>query len=93
MCVPTGMYASFIDASIGDDRVIVTRTFSAAYGLAGLRLGYAVAAPQAIEDMRKFLTANSLNAIVAEVVGVALDDEQRISGVRETQSRCNARSS
>ncbi|MGA9812046.1 MAG: aminotransferase class I/II-fold pyridoxal phosphate-dependent enzyme, partial [Terriglobales bacterium] len=64
--------------------VIVTRTFSAAYGLAGLRLGYAVAAPQAIEAMRKFLTANSLNAIVAEVVGVALDD---VKGLAECVKR------
>jgi histidinol-phosphate aminotransferase len=77
--VPTGMYASFIDTPLHDDRVIVTRTFSKVYGLAGLRLGYAVAAPKAIEAMRKFLTADSLNAIVAEVVGVALDDTKGVA--------------
>ena len=81
---PTGTYASFIDTPLNDDRVIVTRTFSTAYGLAGLRLGYAVAAPQAVEAMRKFLTANSLNAIVAEVVGVALDD---VKGLAESTKR------
>ncbi len=82
--VPTGTYASFIDTPLNDDRVIVTRTFSKAYGLAGLRLGYAVASPQAIEAMRKFLTANSLNAIVAEVAGVALDD---VKGLAESTKR------
>ena len=82
--VPTGTYASFIDSPLNDDRVIVTRTFSNVYGLAGLRLGYAVAAPPAIEAMRKFLTANSLNAIAAEVVGVALDD---VEGVDESVKR------
>ena len=79
--VRTGIYASFIDTPLHDDRVIVTRTFSKVYGLAGLRLGYAVAAPTAIEAMRKFLTADSLNAIIAEVVGVALDD---VEGVAES---------
>ena len=78
--VPDRDVCVFIDAPLNDERVIVTRTFSTAYGLAGLRLGYAVAAPSAIEAMRKLLTANSLNAIVAEVVGVALDD------VRDWQS-------
>lgn len=79
--VPTGMYASFIDAPLSDDRVIVTRTFSSAYGLAGLRLGYAVAAPPAIESMRKWLTACSLNAIGAEAVGVALADVKGLAAV------------
>ncbi|MBZ5653355.1 MAG: aminotransferase class I/II-fold pyridoxal phosphate-dependent enzyme [Acidobacteriia bacterium] len=82
--VRTGTYASFIDKPLNDDRVIVTRTFSKVYGLAGLRLGYAVAAPTAIEEMRKFLTADSLNAIIAEVVGVALDD---VAGVAESVKR------
>src|SRR5439155_5882224 len=50
--IRTGMYSSFIDNPIDDERVIVTRTFSKAYGLAGLRLGYAVAAPKTIEQMR-----------------------------------------
>ena len=36
------MYASFIDRPLDDERVIVGRTFSKVYGLAGLRLGYAV---------------------------------------------------
>jgi histidinol-phosphate aminotransferase len=38
-------YASFIDRPADNDRVIVTRTFSKIHGLAGLRVGYAIAAP------------------------------------------------
>ena len=77
-------YASFIDRPIDNDRVIVTRTFSKVYGLAGLRLGYAVAAPKMIERMRPFLTQDGLNSIAAEVVGVALDDTE---GVRKAVKR------
>jgi len=36
-------YTSFLDRPVDDDRVIVTRTFSKIYGLAGIRMGYAVA--------------------------------------------------
>jgi histidinol-phosphate aminotransferase len=71
-------YASFIDHPMDDERVIVTRTFSKVYGLAGLRLGYAVASPRVIEKMRPYLTQDGLNAIVAEVVGVALDDTEGV---------------
>ncbi len=75
----SGMYASFIDQPLGDERVIVTRTFSKVYGLAGLRLGYAVASPAAIKEMRKFLTQDTLNAIMAEAAGVALADTQGVT--------------
>ncbi len=78
------VYASFIDRPLDDERVIVIRTFSKVYGLAGLRLGYAVASPKIIEKMRTFLTQDSLNAIVAEVVAVALDDTD---GVKKSVKR------
>jgi histidinol-phosphate aminotransferase len=74
----SGTYASFIDQPLDDERVIVTRTFSKVYGLAGLRLGYAVASPKMVGKMRTFLTQDSLNAIVAAVAGVALKDTQGI---------------
>jgi histidinol-phosphate aminotransferase len=76
----SALYASFIGHPLEDERVIVTRTFSKVYGLAGLRLGYAVAAPKIIEKMRKFLTQDSLNAIAAEAAGAALSDTE---GVRD----------
>ena len=75
----SGSYASFIDRPLDDERVIVTRTFSKVYGLAGLRLGYAVASPKVVEQMRNFVTEVSLNAIVTPVAAVALDDAGGVS--------------
>jgi len=75
----SGMYASFIDHPIDDERVIVTRTFSKVYGLAGLRLGYAVASPKVIQEMRKFATEDNINAIVTQAAVVALDDADGVS--------------
>jgi histidinol-phosphate aminotransferase len=76
----SALYDSFIDHPVDDERVIVTRTFSKVYGLAGLRLGYAVAAANVIAKMRKFVTQDGLNAIMAEAAGVALSDTD---GVKE----------
>jgi histidinol-phosphate aminotransferase len=47
--------------------------------MAGLRIGYAVAAPKVIEKMRPFITQDGLNSIATEIVPVALDD---IDGVK-----------
>jgi histidinol-phosphate aminotransferase len=74
----SALYQSFIDHPLNDERVIVTRTFSKVYGLAGLRLGYAVAAPKVVAEMRKFATQTSLNAIMADVAGVALSDTEGV---------------
>src|SRR5256885_331604 len=45
-------YASFIDRPVDDGRVIVTRSLSKVHGLSGLRLGYAIAAPEAARRLR-----------------------------------------
>ena len=76
----SGMYASFIDRPLDDERVIVVRTFSKVYGLAGLRLGYAVGSPKIIQRMRKFATEDNINAIVTQAAAAALDDTD---GVRD----------
>ena len=80
----SGMYVSFLDLPIGDERVIVTRTFSKVYGLAGARLGYAVASPKRIQQMRKFATEDSVNAIATEAAFAALEDT---AGVQEFVQR------
>jgi histidinol-phosphate aminotransferase len=75
----SSMYASFIDCPLDDERVIVTRTFSKVYGLAGLRMGYAVASPKIIQQMRRFVTEDNVNAIVTRVAAVALDDVDAVN--------------
>jgi histidinol-phosphate aminotransferase len=70
----SGMYASFIDRPMDDKRVIVSRTFSKVYGLAGLRLGYAVGSPATLERMRAYMTEDNVNGIVARAAVAALED-------------------
>jgi len=70
----SGDYASFLDRPFNDERLIVTRTFSKVYGLAGLRLGYTVASPKVISQMQRFATEANINAIVAQAAAAGLDD-------------------
>ena len=56
--------------------LIVTRTFSKIYGLAAIRLGYAVACPEIIKYMNKSVAARSLSNIGIEGAIAALDDEE-----------------
>ncbi len=54
----------------GDPRLVSLRTFSKAYGLAGLRVGYAVAATPVAEALRKAAVPFGVNTL-AQVAAVA----------------------
>ena len=68
-------YQSFLDHPVENERLIVSRTFSQAYGLAGLRIGYGVAHPAAAKKMRAFLTMHSINEIAVTAAVAALEDD------------------
>jgi histidinol-phosphate aminotransferase len=67
-------YTSFLERPVNDDRLIVARTFSKVYGLAGMRLGYGVAAKNTAEEMRKHRLQFSLNVFVTRCALTAMDD-------------------
>ncbi len=56
--------------------MIVVRTFSKTYGMAAIRLGYALACPEIIGLMNKAMAARSLSNIGIEGAIAALDDEE-----------------
>jgi histidinol-phosphate aminotransferase len=74
----SSMYASFIDNPVNNSRVIVARTFSAVYGLAGLRLGYAITSPEIARQMHRFSTINNANDVVAQAAIAALADKESV---------------
>lgn len=67
-------YVSMIDRPVDDERVIVARTFSKVYGLAGIRVGYAVGAPDKIKLLASRRLPEGLNAVGARSALVAFDD-------------------
>ena len=83
-------YREFLDPSFGDPvrelvpdhpNVVVTRTFSKAQGLAGIRIGYAVGHPDVIAAVDKTLFPFAVNAI-AQAAGIAAIDAEAEIGER-----------
>jgi len=76
--------------------VIVLRTFSKAYGLAGLRIGYAVAPEECITLLNKTRQPFNVNAMAMAAARAALDDEEHVArtqrmvaeGLRFFESEC-----
>jgi histidinol-phosphate aminotransferase len=63
--------------------ILVLRTFSKIYGLAGLRIGYGVAKRQIIEEMNKVRAPFNTNSLAQAAALAALDDEEHVRHSRE----------
>jgi histidinol-phosphate aminotransferase len=57
--------------------VVVSRTFSKIYGMAGLRVGYAVAAPDTAARFRRWLSPGSLSGVSVAAAVAALSEADR----------------
>jgi histidinol-phosphate aminotransferase len=63
-------------------KVILLRTFSKAYGLAGLRIGYAIAPADAITLLNRVRQPFNVNAMAQAAALAALDDEAHVNRTR-----------
>lgn len=86
-------YAEFVEAKdypqtldyIREGRpVIMLRTFSKAYGLAGLRIGYGIARPELTQHLLKVREPFNVSSIAAAAAEAALDDAEFLERVRKT---------
>jgi histidinol-phosphate aminotransferase len=81
-------YREFLDPSLGDPvrdlvprypNVVVTRTFSKAQGMAGIRAGYAIADPEVIADVDKTQFPFAVSALAQAAAIAAIDAEAEIA--------------
>jgi histidinol-phosphate aminotransferase len=81
-------YREFVDPAYGDPvselvprfpNVVVTRTFSKAHGLAGLRLGYVIGDPRVIANIDKTLLPFAVNSLAQVAALAAIEHEGAIS--------------
>jgi histidinol-phosphate aminotransferase len=84
-------YDTFIDVDDYPDclsylkrrkNIIVLRTFSKAYGLAGLRLGYCLAAPELVSYMERVRQPFNVNSLAQAAGLAALDDREFLKKTR-----------
>lgn len=65
-------YGSFLAMAATDPRVVVSRTFSKAYGMAGLRVGWGAGTAPTIAAMRRYAVPLAVNMLGASAALVAL---------------------
>ncbi len=89
-------YVEFIELPLNMDNevaaglrpnIILMRTFSKIYGLAGLRIGYAVAAPEFITALEKIRQPFNINALAQAAAIAALDDDEHVARTRRINKR------
>ncbi|WP_249718206.1 pyridoxal phosphate-dependent aminotransferase [Proteus faecis] len=68
----------------GYKNLIVTRTFSKIYALAGLRVGYGVAAPEVIADVDLFVSIDNTNTAGAVAALASLKDKAYVEYSRKS---------
>lgn len=74
--VDSAEYADGIDYVQAEKNVLIIRTFSKLFGLAGLRVGYALAAKPLIANMRKAIETFPVNRLAQVAAKAALYDEE-----------------
>jgi histidinol-phosphate aminotransferase len=82
-------HATQIPFALRNPRVIVARTFSKAYGMAGLRVGYAVGHADTIKKLREVQYGQSTNVLGLAAALASVEDAARLEAEkrRNTEAR------
>lgn len=83
-------YQSAVDLALSTPNVFVTRTFSKAYGMAGLRAGYAVGHAPSIKAMQAFKTPYGLGTLTLGGAVTALENQRHIEAERTRNTEVRA---
>lgn len=81
---------SMVELVKAGHNVIVSRTFSKVYGLAGSRVGYAIAHPDLIKKMTKYQMWGTLNQFAVAAAKASLADEQFVTMTRKLNAEARA---
>ncbi len=82
-------YATAIPLAMSNPRVIVTRTFSKVFGMAGLRLGYAIGNPDTLKKVQSWLLGSNVNQLVIAAGIATIGDKAHIAS--EVRKNADAR--
>ena len=83
---------NFLEVAVRSRRVLVVRTLSKLFGLAGLRVGFAVGSPEVIREVEKSRGPYKVNRLAEAAAVAALEDaEGWIPGIRSETLEGRAR--
>ncbi|MBV8519821.1 MAG: aminotransferase class I/II-fold pyridoxal phosphate-dependent enzyme [Acidobacteria bacterium] len=83
-------YESVASLAASKPNLLVARTFSKVYAMAGLRCGYAVGAPALIETLGRHQAFNAMNLLGVVAARAALADEPHAASSRKRNSDVRA---
>lgn len=72
--VDAATYRPMVRDALARENVLVSRTFSKVYGLAGIRLGYGIASAATIRRVSEFAAATNINHLAAAAALACIDD-------------------
>jgi histidinol-phosphate aminotransferase len=75
-------YATAVPLALEHPNVVVSRTLSKAYGMAGMRVGYAVGQARAIEGFNRWAITFNQNSLAVAAAIAALEDPAHIEAER-----------
>jgi len=96
MVVVDEAYVEFADGSFLDElprhrNVVIGRTFSKAYGLAGMRIGCLIGRPETLESIRSVTPVLNMNIVAITAMQAAVQDKEFLpryaAQVRESRQR------
>jgi histidinol-phosphate aminotransferase len=88
--VDSGDFESVVPLVATHPNLVVTRTFSKIYGMAGLRCGYGVAQPATIASMRDHQAFDSVNVLALAAARASLGDADQVSRGRRLNREVKA---
>src|SRR2546430_8781664 len=83
-------YESVIPLVKDHPNLLVARTFSKIYGMAGLRCGYCVAQPDMIKRMHPFQMFDSVNIMALTAASASLDDVDQVNNGRKMSNEARS---
>ena len=82
-------YATAIPMALTNPSVVVTRTFSKVFGMAGLRAGYAIGQPDTLKKMTPWLLGSNVNQLALAAAATTVGDAAHIA--EEVRKNAEAR--
>ena len=76
-------YATAVPLALATPNVLVARTFSKAFGMAGMRIGYAIGQPETIKRLARFKMPYNISVFGVAASIAALADEAHIAAERK----------
>ena len=83
-------YRTSIPIALANPRVVVTRTFSKVFGMAGLRAGYAIGQPDTLKLMSRWLLGSNVNQLALAAVTETVGDTAHVASEQRRNEEARA---